>query len=149
MTARDVMVRDPVTVKPSTPVNEVARLLVEHRIGGVPVVTDEGHVIGIVTETDLFLKEKGVPFSMVKLPSLFNQWVKPEQLEQLYANARTYTAADIMTQSVVTATPETEVSQIAELMMRRRIKRVPIVEEGRLVGIVTSQDLIRRLACRP
>jgi CBS domain-containing protein len=149
MKARDVMVRDPVTVKPSTPVNEVARLLVEHRIGGVPVVADEGLLIGIVTETDLFLKEKGVPFSMVKLPSLFNQWVKPKQLEQLYANARRYTAADIMTQSVVTTTPDTEVSRIAELMMRRRIKRVPIVEGGRLVGIVTSHDLIRRLACRP
>ncbi len=149
MKARDVMITDPVTVKPDTPVDEVARLLVERRISGLPVVSDEGVLIGIVTETDLFLKEKGVPFSMVKLPSLFNEWVKPERLQQLYANARKYTAADIMTQSVITATPDTEVCQIAEWMMHHRIKRVPVVEGGRLVGIVTRHDLIRRLACKP
>lgn len=148
MKARDVMTKDPVTVKPDTPVDEVARLLVGRSIGGLPVVSDEGMLIGIVTETDLFLKEKGVPFSMVKLPSLFNEWVKPERLQELYANAHRYTAADIMTQSVVTATPDTDVCQLAELMMRHRIKRIPVVDGGRLVGIVTRHDLIRRLACR-
>ncbi|MCL6507334.1 MAG: CBS domain-containing protein [Bryobacteraceae bacterium] len=147
MKVRDIMVSDPVTVKPSTPVEEVARLFVERRIGGVPVVSDEGVLLGIVTETDLFLKERGVPFSMVKLPSLFNEWVKPEQLQELYANARRHTAADIMTQRLVTATPDTEICQVAEWMMRHRIKRVPVVEGGRLVGIVTRHDLIRRLAC--
>lgn len=149
MKARDVMMKDPITVKPDTPVDDVARLLVEHRIGGVPVVSDRGELIGIVTETDLFLREKGVPFSMVKLPSLFNQWVKPERLQEIYANARRYTAADVMTQSVVTVGPDTEVCEIAKLMMHYRIKRLPVLEGGKLVGIVTRHDLIRRLACKP
>ncbi len=87
-------------------------------------------------------------FSVAKLPSLFNEWVKPEQWQELYANARRYAAADIMTQGVVTATPDAQVCQVAEWMMLCRIERVSVVEGGRLVGMVTRHDLIRRPLCK-
>ena len=72
--------------------DEIVRLLTKHRINAVPVVDEEFHVIGMVGEDDLFLKEKGIPFSLVKLPTLCKQWVDPRRLEEIYANSRHHTA---------------------------------------------------------
>ncbi|MCS6954162.1 MAG: CBS domain-containing protein [Bryobacterales bacterium] len=149
MTAREVMIPHPVSVKPETPLHEVARLLVGRGGGVVLVLSDEGDLLGIVTESDLFLKEKGVPFSLVKLPSLFNEWVKLDRLHELYARTHRHTAADVMTRNLVTVTPDTDIGEIAALMLRHRIKRVPVVEGNKLLGIVTRHELIRKLACKP
>ena len=101
MQAKEIMTDNVITVRPTSTVEEIAHLLTNHRIGGVPVVNIERHLVSIVTESDIFLKEKGIPFSAVKLPALFKQWVDPSQLAEIYRDAYHYTAADVMTEPVI------------------------------------------------
>ncbi len=146
MIAKNIMTREVISIQAETTVEEIARLLSVHHIGGMPVVNQENRVIGIVTESDLFLKRKGIPFSAVKLPVLFKQWVDPEQLAEIYEDARHHTAADVMTSDVVCVDVEEPVGRVAWLMAQRNIKRVPVLQDGVLVGIITRADIIRRLA---
>lgn len=146
MKAKEIMNRNVVSVRADMTVAEVARLLSERRIGGLPVVDDEKRVIGIVCESDLFLKEKGLPFSAIKIPTLFKRWVDPERLAEIYEGARHHTAADVMTTDVVCVDVDDTVGHVALLMAQRNIKRVPVLQNGSLVGIITRADIIRLLA---
>ncbi|MFN3326631.1 MAG: CBS domain-containing protein [Bryobacteraceae bacterium] len=146
MKACEVMTREPVTVAPETTVGEIARLLTERRISGVPVVDSENKLVGIITETDLFPKEKGVPFSMVRLPSLFDQWLDPEQIREFYEASKGRQARDVMTKDVASVGPEDDIGTAAKIMMNRHVNRIPVVENGKLIGIITRQDLIRWMA---
>ena len=146
MKAQDIMTRNVISIRTDTTVDEIARLLSEHRIGGLPVVDDEKRVIGMVSESDLFLKEKGMPFSAVKVPTLFQRWVDPERLAEIYESARHHTAADVMTKDAVCVDVDDTVGHAALLMAQRNIKRVPVLQNGSLVGIITRADIIRLLA---
>lgn len=146
MKAQDIMTRDVIKIRKDTTVEEIARLLSEHHIGGIPVVDEDNRVIGIVSESDLFLKEKGLPFSAVKVPMLFKRWVDPDQLADIYEEARHHTASDVMTRDTVCVDADDTVSHIAWLMAQRNIKRVPVLHEGVLVGIITRSDIIRLIA---
>jgi CBS domain-containing protein len=133
-----------VTVTPDTPVGEVARILLERRISGVPVVDTSGRLVGIVTEGDL-----------MRRPELETERRRPWWLGMVaderaqaeeYAKAHGSRAEDVMTRNVVTVTEDTPVSDIARLLERHRIKRVPVVRDGTLVGIVSRANLIQGLA---
>ena len=142
----DIMTCDVITVTPETKVRDVARILSEKRIGAVPVINTERNVVGIISESDLFLKEKGIPFSAVKIPRLFNEWVEPGKLESLYRKIETHMASDVMTSPVITVSPEDEVGAAAALMFRNKISRLPVVKGGKLVGIVSRSDFIGLMA---
>ncbi len=146
MNARDLMVKNVITVMPDTSVAEIARVLTTYRLGSVPVVDDGGHVIGIVSESDLFLKEKGIPYSAVKLPERFQQWVDAGRLAQIYEGARTHTAGDVMTTDVICVDVDEPIGRVAWLMMTWGIERAPVLQDERLVGMVSRADLIRWLA---
>ena len=142
----DVMTKNVIAVSADTTVQEIARLLKEHRIGGVPVIDGEGEVIGMVSEGDLFLKEKRFPYGATGAPALFDQYVEPENIAEIYQAARRLTAADVMTKAVVTVDPQDQVGQVAETMMRDNIRRVPVAHDGKLVGIISRTDIIHLLA---
>lgn len=142
MRARNIMSTALVTVERSTPVRDVIRLLLERHISGVPVVAD-GQVIGIISEGDLILRERayrqrgGMAFLAQQV------FEDHEKLAVEYRKAHGLVAEDVMTEPVVTVLPGTPVEEIAHLMTERHIKRVPVVENGRLVGIVTRGDVLR------
>lgn len=146
MKVHDIMIRDVISICVDTTVDEIAKVLNEHRIGGAPVVDKEKRVIGIVCESDLFLREKGLPFSAVKIPTLFKRWVDPDRLAEIYEGARHHTAADVMTTNVVCVDVDDTVGHAALLMVQRNIKRIPVLQDGMLVGIITRTDIIRLLA---
>ncbi|MCE7859545.1 MAG: CBS domain-containing protein [Chloroflexi bacterium CFX2] len=146
MKVHDIMIRDVISICVDTTVDEIAKVLNEHRIGGAPVVDKERRVIGIVCESDLFLREKGLPFSAVKIPTLFKRWVDPDRLAEIYEGARHHTAADVMTTNVVCVDVDDTVGHAALLMVQRNIKRIPVLQDGILVGIITRTDIIRLLA---
>lgn len=146
MKAKDLMTHEVITVRADATVDNIAQLLDDHHISGVPVVDEEGHAIGIVSESDLFLKPKGIPFSAVKLPMLFKQWVDPARLAEIYAEAHHHTAADVMTQEMVCVNADDEVGHVAWFMAQRNLKRVPVLQDGILVGMITRADMIRMLA---
>ncbi|GBD42641.1 Inosine-5'-monophosphate dehydrogenase [bacterium HR40] len=147
MQACDVMTTGVITVSPDTPVHEIARLLVDKRISGVPVVDAEGHLLGIVSEGDLVRRLEEEDDGRRR-----SWWLDllatPEERAQGYVRAHGRRASDIMTREVVTVAPDTPVGTIARLLEERHIKRVPVVHQGKVVGIVSRADLLRALAAR-
>jgi CBS domain-containing protein len=115
-TAKDVMTTRVVTIKPSAKVYELTKLLSDHKISGVPVVDDDGQVVGIATEADLLAIKRG------------------------------NTVGDIMTKEVISVTEDTPIQEIAAVLSAKRIKRVPVVKGGQLVGIVSRADLVAAIA---
>jgi nucleotide-binding universal stress UspA family protein len=142
----DVMTKDVIAVRADTPLQEIARLLKEHRIGGAPVIDSKGEVIGIVSDCDLFLKQKRVRRLGIHAPAIFDQFIEPENIVEIYEKARRLTAADVMTKAVATVDPQDEVGQAAETMMRDGLRRVPVTHDGKLVGIISRSDVIHLLA---
>ncbi|MDQ7842308.1 MAG: CBS domain-containing protein [Armatimonadota bacterium] len=140
--ARDVMTRQVITVRPETPVKEVAGLMLTHRVSGLPVVTLTGELVGIVTEADLLYKETP-PESEGGRP---RRGLLPlGRAAEAVRKAEGVRAQDVMTAPVVTVGEATPLREVAALMVRRRINRVPVIRDGRLVGIVSRADVLRAL----
>ncbi|MFR0354707.1 CBS domain-containing protein [Streptomyces sediminimaris] len=139
---KDVMTHDVVRAGRETPFKQVARLLSEHGISGLPVVDDGRKVLGVISETDLLQhqvqRQEGRGRRRLRLP-------KPTRTARAAAaKARARTAEHLMTRPVLTATPEEYVTEAARTMWEHRVERLPVVDdEGRLVGIVTRGDLLR------
>jgi CBS-domain-containing membrane protein len=144
MKARDVMVFPVITVKPSSSVKEVATTLLERRISAVPVVDDQGKLVGIISEGDLMHRSEAGTERQRSWWLL--GWTGDETLAAEYVKAHARKVADVMTRIVITATPETPLHDIAALLERNSIKRVPIVKDGQLVGIVSRANLIQAVA---
>jgi CBS domain-containing protein len=142
MRARTIMSTAVITVDRTTPVRDVIRLLIDQRISGVPVVED-GRVVGIISEGDLILRERayrqrgGMAFLAQQL------FEDHEKLALEYRKAHGLIAEDVMSEPVVTILPGTPVEEIAHLMAERHIKRVPVVQDGKLIGIVSRADVLR------
>lgn len=147
LSARDLMTPDVVTVPPDMPVAAIARLLAERGISAVPVTDADGTLRGIVTEADLIRRladEEDEP------PGWFSSlFTNPEVLADRYARTYGKTAEEVMTENVVTVTPDETAQRIAHLMEERGIRRVVVAEEGRLRGIVSRADLLRALIASP
>lgn len=145
--ARDLMTPDVVTVPPETPVMAMARLLADRGISAVPVVDAEGKVLGIVTEADLIRRlagEEDKPASW--FGSLF---ADPASQAERYARTHGVTARDLMTEKVVSVTPDTTAAHVAQIMESKNIRRVVVVQDGKLKGIVSRADLLRALVAPP
>lgn len=143
MQAVDVMRRDPVTVMPTDTVDHAARAMLEHRISGVPVVDRNGDLVGIVTEGDLLHR---VENDTDRARSLLSQtFATSARLRAEFVKATATTVKDVMAPSVITVTESTLLADVADLFDRHRIKRVPVMRDGKMVGIVSRADLLRAL----
>jgi CBS domain-containing protein len=140
-TIQDVMTRSVVAVEPATPIRDVARLLVAHGISGLPVVDADGGVVGVISEGDLLVKEGG-PDAVPHRP-LARLFGESRETEEALARVEARTAGDAMTSPAVTIAADQPLNAAAALMVQRGIKRLPVTEGGRLVGIVTRADLMR------
>lgn len=142
MNAAEIMTKEVVTVRPDTSVSEIAGLLLDNKISALPVIDDARHVLGIVSEGDLLGRPpSGSPRAWWL--RLFNE--AAVCLEEI-ATARHVVARDVMTQSVVAVLDHTPVDVLATLMRRRKLKRLPVLRDGKLVGIVSRTDLLEALA---
>jgi CBS domain-containing protein len=145
MQAKEIMTSPVFTVSPDTPVAQVARLLCGKHISGVPVVDGTGKLVGIVTEIDLIKRHARIHFP-IYLPFLDSLIFleSPRRYTQDVRRALGATAGEIMTQPVSTANLETDVEEIATLMVDDRVNPIPILDEsGALVGIVSHTDIVR------
>ena len=142
MRARRIMSTTLFTVERTTPVREVIRLLIDQRISAVPVV-DGGRVVGIISEGDLILRERAYR-QRGGMAFLAQQLFEDHEKQALeYRKAHGLVAEDVMTSPAITVLPGTPVEEIAHMMAERQIKRFPVVEDGRLVGIVSRGDVLR------
>ena len=144
MNVRDLMTTDVVTVRADMPLKEVARLLLERRISGVPVVGEDGAVLGVVSEADFLRKEAGDPAQRRRLGL---RWlVHDRHAEEDRQRVAAVSAGEAMTRPAVTIGADRPLSEAARRMTDGRIKRLPVVEDGRLVGILTRTDVVRAYA---
>jgi CBS domain-containing protein len=146
---RDIMDPSPATVTPETPVEEVVRLMREHELPGVPVVDDDGRCVGIVTEADLVLPDDQGDLHIPHYVNLFGGTVFLEPLsrfEHRLRKAFASDAADMMTRRPDTVGPDTTVRDAARLIHESGHNRLPVVEDDRLVGVVTRVDVLGALA---
>jgi CBS domain-containing protein len=134
----DIMTREVLTVSPHATLKDVAQLLVANRVSGVPVVGVDGSVLGVVSEGDILRKEEGQRKSRIR------RLTASLAEAQLKHNARD--AGEAMTTPVVTIEPGAFVAEAARTMLDRGVKRLPVVHDGKLVGIVTRADLVRAFA---
>jgi CBS domain-containing protein len=145
MRVEDIMTRDVITVRPETTIHEAAALMVTHGISGLPVVDDACRVVGIVSEGDLILRQK----ERRSRPWWRSFLDDGEKLAREYQKRAGTTVGDAMTRSVLCVSPRLPIESVAVVLDEQRIRRVPVVDLGRLVGIVSRGDLIRSLASEP
>jgi CBS domain-containing protein len=143
--AKDIMTREVIAVTPETEISEVAGILLEKRINGVPVVDSDGRLIGIVCQSDLIAQQKAFP-----LPSVFNLLdsfipLRAGKFEREVQKMAATTAAHAMTPDPVSVHPETAVEDVATLMVNKNFHTLPVVDEKRLVGIIGKEDVLRIL----
>ena len=143
MKVSDIMTHPVITVAPEMTIGEAAELMIGHRISGLPVVNAAGGVVGIVTEGDLLRRaETGTERRRSRWLEFL---IAPGRLASEYAHAHGRRVGEVMTDAVVSVGPDDLIPDLIDAMERRRIKRVPVIERGRLVGIVSRANLVRAL----
>jgi CBS domain-containing protein len=147
MKARDVMTTDVVSVPPDMAAKEIAKLLLEKAISAVPVVDESGAPVGMVSEGDLIGRDESA--RQARRDWWLALLAEGETFNAEFLADTEQTARDIMSSPVLTVGEETDVGEIARLLAAYRIKRVPALSEGRIVGIVSRADLLRVLAADP
>jgi len=145
--AKDIMTRDVVTVRESLSVRDLARILSEKKISGAPVMDAEGTIIGVVTENDLIDQTKKVHIPTVM--AFFDSFVfleNPDRLEKDLKKMAASTVADICTREVVMVDQNTPLDELATLMSEKNVHTLPVMDMGKMVGIIGKSDIIRTLA---
>jgi len=144
--AKDIMSKEIISVSPETEITQAANLLLEKRINGVPVVDAAGKLVGILCQSDLIAQQKSIP-----IPSLFtlldgyisltNSKRMDKEVEKIAATK----VSEAMTPNPVTVGPETGIEKIATLMVEKNYHTLPVIDAGKLVGILGKEDVLRTL----
>ncbi|MFV0422127.1 CBS domain-containing protein [Oleidesulfovibrio sp.] len=146
LSAKDIMSADPVTIAPDMDIIEATKLLLEHKFNGLPVVDHNGKLVGVLCQSDLVAQQK-----KVNLPSLFtilDGFIPLKSLSDVDSEMRKVAAtrvADAMTEEPVTVSPDTPLDEVATLMVDSKYYTLPVVQDGRLVGVVGKEDVLRTL----
>jgi CBS domain-containing protein len=145
---REAMTQDPITINAGMEVTDIAKVMIDNNVGGLPVVNDEGELIGIVTESDLIVQDSEVEFpsfvtflsGYVFVPGSLHRF------EEKFRKAVGATAEQVMTKDVITVEADDSVEDVATMMSKRKLKRFPVMEDGKLVGIIAMADIVRLIS---
>jgi CBS-domain-containing membrane protein len=146
LTVKDIMTREIITVSPETEIIQATKLLLENRINGIPVTDETGKLLGILCQSDLIAQQKKLP-----IPSFFTfldgliTLTSMKQIEKQVQKIAAITVAQAMTPNPVTVQPETDIETVAALMVDKNFHTIPVVDEGKLVGIVGKEDILKTL----
>ena len=144
--AKDIMAKELISVTPETPVTEAAKILLEKRINGLPVLNEEGQLVGIICQSDLVAQQKRFP-----IPSVFNLLdglipiSSAKTLEKEMKKIAASRVAEAMSTNPVAVSPEASLEDIATLMVTKSFHTLPVVDQGKLVGIIGKEDVLRTL----
>lgn len=144
--AKDIMTTEVITVAPETEIAQAARLLLENRINGVPVVDTAGKLVGILCQSDLIAQQKAIP-----IPSLFTlldgyiPLTLSKRLDREVSKIAATTVAEAMTPNPTTVDPQTDIEKIAALMVEKNFHTLPVIEAGKVVGVLGKEDVLRTL----
>jgi CBS domain-containing protein len=144
--AKDIMTRDVITVYPDTEIIQAAKLMLDNHLSGMPVVDKEGHLKGIICQSDLMAQQKKIP-----LPSFFVlldsaiSFASQKNIEAEVKKMAASKVSDAMTPDPITVDPETSLEDIATMMVKHDIHTLPVFDQGGLVGIIGKEDVLRTL----
>ncbi len=144
--AEEIMTTKVITVSPDMEIVRAARLLLEKRVNGVPVVDKTGRLVGLLCQSDLIAQQKKFP-----VPSVFNlldsliPLMSMSKIEKEVQKISAVKVADAMTPDPVTVAPNTAIEEVARLMVNKSLHTLPVVEQDKLVGIIGKEDVLRTL----
>ncbi len=145
----DIMTKEVITVSPDTEIVHAARLLLEKRVNGFPVVDETGRLVGIICQSDLIAQQKQLP-----IPSVFNlldgliPLMSMSKIEKEVQKISAVKVADAMTRDPVAVSPDTSIEEVARLMVNKSLHTLPVVDQNRLVGVIGKEDVLRTLISR-
>jgi CBS-domain-containing membrane protein len=143
---KDIMTRELITISPETEIIQATKLLLENRINGIPVTDETGKLVGILCQSDLIAQQKKLP-----IPSFFTfldgliTLTSMKQIEKQVQKIAAITVSQAMTPNPVTVQPDTDIETVAALMVDRSFHTIPVVDKGKLVGIVGKEDILKTL----
>lgn len=145
-TASDIMTKEVITVTPDMEVTQAAEILFENHVNGLPVVDESGHLVGIICQSDIIVQQKELP-----LPSLFGfldgflTFTNIKSLEKRVRKIAAITVEHAMTPDPVTVNPDTAIKTVAALMVDNNFHTIPVVDGGKLVGVIGKEDVLKTL----
>ncbi|HHP7229952.1 MAG TPA: CBS domain-containing protein [Xenococcaceae cyanobacterium] len=147
-TVAEIMTPNPISVTPKTPLQKAIALLVEKKISGLPVLDEQGKLVGMISESDLMWQETGIetpPYIMLLDSVIYLQ--NPTRYEKEIHKALGQTVEDVMSDRPITVQGERSVKEAAKLMHDKKIRRLPVVDPaGKILGIITQGDIVRMMA---
>ncbi|TVQ96380.1 MAG: CBS domain-containing protein [Desulfovibrionales bacterium] len=146
-TAKDIMTRDVVTVTPDTDVNAAAKILLEKDFNGLPVLDEQGRLVGVLCQSDLVVQQREFPLpSFFTLLGGFVALTSLSQLQRAVDKMAATKVSQAMTTDPISVTPDTPVNKLADLMVDNKFHTIPVLEDNKLVGVVGKKDILRLLA---
>ncbi|WFU51289.1 CBS domain-containing protein [Sinorhizobium terangae] len=142
MLVKDVMTRKVVKLSPDNSVRQAAKLMFEHHVSGIPVVGDEGHLLGVISEGDLIRRTELCSGASVLMTDIA---LAPDDRANAFVRRCSWRVGDVMTVDPVTIEEDAPLTRVARLMQERGIKRIPVMRNGELVGIVSRADLLQAI----
>jgi CBS domain-containing protein len=142
MKIEEAMTRDVITVSPQTPIHQAAKVMVDHGISGLPVIDDEGRLVGVISDGDLIIRLR----PRLKTPWWRSFFDHGERLAREYQQAVGATVGEVMTRPAISISPVFGIETAASILDARGIRRLPVVRNGKLVGIISRGDLVKALA---
>ena len=143
---KDIMTKETITVSPDTEIVSAAKILLENRINGMPVIDAFGRLVGIICQSDLVAQQKAIP-----IPSVFTflESVIPltsmKRIDKEIEKIAALTVKEAMTLEPVTVSPETDIEEVAKLMVDKKYHTLPVVDGGKVVGVVGKEDVLKTL----
>jgi CBS domain-containing protein len=148
--ARDIMTKKVLTVSPETSIADLSKTLENRKIGGLPVVDKDGRLVGVITQSDLVERARDLELPpAINILDLHIYLQIPSHLIQRVEKMLGTTVGDCMSPNPVTVAPDTPVSQIAALMAKQKVHTVPVLDGGKIVGVIGKMDLVRAMAREP
>jgi len=148
MKVQDLMSKPVVTAKADDSLESVARQMLNKKIGSVVVVDSAGQATGIITESDFQAHEPAAPLDSFRQPKLWGQWIGLHGLDDVYAEARRIKASKIMQKTIVSLREDDPAERAVDLMMRHEFHHLPVLRDGKPVGMVAHHDLLKLAMAR-
>jgi CBS domain-containing protein len=145
--ARDIMTREVLTVRPETSISELSKVLENRKIGGLPVVDKDGRLRGVITQSDLVERARDLELPPAVNIMDFHFYLQiPSHLIQKVEKMLGTTVGDCMSRNPITVAPDTPIAKVAALMDKQKVHTIPVLEGGKLVGVIGKMDLVRAMA---
>ncbi|MGD9080037.1 MAG: CBS domain-containing protein [Desulfobacterales bacterium] len=147
---KDIMTKEVISVSPDTEIVNAAKILLEKRINGMPVIDAFGRLVGIICQSDLVAQQKGIPIpSVFTLLESFIPLTSMKRIDKEMEKIAALTVKEAMTLEPVTVSPDTEIEEVAKLMVDKKYHTLPVVDGGKVVGIVGKEDVLKTLLSEP